>query len=184
MRASWYTLGLLRRPRAQRKQAALKLAAEKAASEAAAAEEKAGHGRSDGDAVRRPLCMPLWPQPRPDLGTRRQLTSLLTMSGIHAPCHLYLSISYQYYRFAIKHPFATMRVKRASSCPTSKFTERADSDTHHIMTIIRKLLVRHARPRVNHAVARPASTGVSRVSTVPTTRTVPPQLPVEPPVRP
>jgi hypothetical protein len=29
-------------------------------------------------------------------------------------------------------------------------TERADSDTHHIMTIIRKLLVRHARPRVNH----------------------------------
>jgi len=74
---SWYTLGLLRRPRAQRKQAVLKLAAEKAAAEAAAAEEKAGHGRSD--AVRRPLCLPLWPQPRPDLGTRRQLTSLLTM---------------------------------------------------------------------------------------------------------
>jgi hypothetical protein len=48
-----------------------------------------------------------------------------------------------------KHPFASQTCRRVQA-PTSKFTERADSDTHHIMTIIRKLLVRHARPRVNH----------------------------------
>ena len=39
--ALWYTIGLLRRQRAQREQAALKLAAEKAAAEAAAAEKVA-----------------------------------------------------------------------------------------------------------------------------------------------
>jgi hypothetical protein len=44
--------------------------------------------------------------------------------------------------FCAKTPFCESNV--------STTTERADSDTHHIMTIIRKLLVRHARPRVNH----------------------------------
>jgi hypothetical protein len=45
-----------------------------------------------------------------------------------------------------KHPFASQTCRRVQLA--SLLNE--PRDTHHIMTIIRKLLVRHARPRVNH----------------------------------
>jgi hypothetical protein len=107
-KSSWYTLGLLRRPRAQRKQAALKLAAEKAAAEAAAAEEKAGHGRSDHGmdhgrgapaAVHAAVAST---KARPWYEASTYLSSYDEWYTCSLPS--LLLISYQYYRFA-KTPF-------------------------------------------------------------------------------
>ena len=129
----WYTLGLLSRPRAQRKQAALKLAAEKAAAEAAAA-EKAVALRACACRVRS------WPtKARPWL----------------YEASTYLSSYDEWYTFSL---------------PTLMLINNDNNVLQWFMD--------HARPRVHRPrsalSSRIHAAYLSRVSTVPTVRTVPP----------
>ena len=133
MSVLWYTLGLLSRPRAQRKQAALKLAAEKAAAEAAAA-EKAVALRACACRVRS------WPtKARPWL----------------YEASTYLSSYDEWYTFSLPSLILI-------------------NNDHNVL----QWFMDHARPRVHRPrsalSSRIHAAYLSRVSTVPTVRTVPP----------